>query len=419
MVGRKLHACACPNCQREEDAAIKVQHEQMNLLMSTLTEQQRRWYAAIEANRLGYGGGCEVSRIFGVARQTVRRGRRELTEAVEGRWIDEHLRSRSGRKPVREKYPDIEHALDVLLTDELAGDPMGEQMWFRSSLRSLARQLNEKGYAVSHEIVRGLLKDLGYTLRVNVKTRRGAQSPNRDEQFKYIATQRKRFSASNYPIISVDTKKKEYIGDFKRSGRIWCKEPYSVNQYDFTSLATHRAVPYGVYDIRKNLGYVYLGVSRDTPEFSADAIARWWRDEGRHNHPTANELLILADGGGSNGCRSLGWKISIQEKLADKYGLRVTVCHYPTGCSKWNPIEYRLFSHITVNWAGKPLRTLDAMLAYIRGTKTTTGLRVKAALLEGEYLTSRKVTKKELAELALRPHSVCPDWNYTFEPRCL
>jgi Rhodopirellula transposase DDE domain len=221
------------------------------------------------------------------------------------------------------------------------------------------------------------------------------------------------------PVISVDTKKKELIGNFRQAGRSWRKTAIEVNQYDFTSQAECRAVPYGIYDLAMNKGHVYVGTSGDTPEFATDAIAAWWRDDGCRAYPEAKEILILADGGGSNAWRSRGWKWSLQTKVADAFGLRVTVCHYPTRCSKWNPVEYRLFSHISMNWAGVPLQSLDVMLGSIRGTTSATGLSVKATLLKGEYLTARKVTQKELDHLRLHPHSVCPNWNYTLEPHKL
>ena len=418
MVERKVHVCTCRECQRGIDKGIMRQHEQMNLLISTLNHQQRRWYAALEASRLG-NSGAAVSSVTGVSGEAISRGRRELAEAIEGRWWDDVPQVHGGRPPIEKKYPDIEQVLEGLLAHEVAGDPMGESRWVRSSLRNLSRQLGESGYDVCHMAVRRLLKKLGYTLRLNIKTRRGVDSPQRDEQFKYIAAQRQKFAAGGYPIISVDTKKKESIGYFRQDGRSWGKSAARVNPYDFTSQADYRAVPYGIYDVTRNTGYVYVGTSGNTPEFAADAIVTWWKEEGRGIYPAEREILILADGGGSNGWRSRGWKWNIQTKLVDQFGLRVTVCHYPTRCSKWNPIEHRLFSHISMNWAGKPLRTLDEMLAYIRGTSTVSGLSVKACLLEGEYLTSRTVTRRELDELSVRPHSVCPDWNYTLEPRRL
>lgn len=420
MAARKLHVCTCPTCQGEEDDAVKRQHEQMNLFMSTLNRQQRRWYAAVEANRRGHGGVSVVSRVTGLSRLTINRGRQELADAAEGRWFaGRPPDDQRGRPPTEKKYPDIEQALEGLLSHEVAGDPMNEQVWVRSSLRSLCRQLSERGYNVSHATVARLLKKRGYTLRLNLKTRRGVESPHRDRQFKYITAQRRAFAAAGHPIISVDTKKKEPIGNFRQAGRSWSKKPTHVNQYDFTSQAQCRAVPYGIYDVTQNTGYVYVGISGDTPEFATDAIASWWRDEGARVYPEAQEILILADGGGSNAWRSRGWKWNLQTKLVNPFGLRVTVCHYPTRCSKWNPVEHRLFSHISMNWAGEPLRSLDVMLGYIRGTRSATGLSVKAYLLEGAYLTARSITQGQLDELRLHPHSVCPDWNYTLAPRVL
>jgi hypothetical protein len=391
----------------------------MNLLMSTLNHQQRRWYAAVEANRIGRGGITSVSQVTGLSPGAISRGRKELANAAAGEWFDARPRVYRGPQRIEEKYPDIEQVLEGLLAHEVTGDPMGEHIWVRSSLRNLSRQLREQGYDVSYYVVRRLLRKLGYTLRVNVKTRQGVQSPQRDEQFRYIAAQRNAFAASGKPVISVDAKKKESIGNFRQAGRTWCKVPTAVNHYDFTSQAECRAVPYGVYDVTCNIGFVYVGTSGDTPEFATDAIALWWRGTGRRMYPGASEILILADGGGSNAWRSRGWKWNLQQKLADDFGLRVTVCHYPTQCSRWNPVEFRLFSHISMNWAGEPLRTLDIMLGYIRGTTSSGGLVVNATLLEGEYLTSRTVTKKELDRLQLHPHTVCPNWNYTIEPTTL
>ena len=219
------------------------------------------------------------------------------------------------------------------------------------------------------------------------------------------------------PIISIDTKKKELIGDFKNKGKTWLRQPEEVSEHDFRGAAKCRAVPFGIYDPTRNKGYVYVGLSNDTPQFAAQSIARWWENEGCCEYPGANALLILADSGGSNGCRARAWKLSLQEKLCDDLGVTITVCHYPTGCSKWNPIEHRLFSFISKNWEGKPLRTLEIMLGYIRGTSTAAGLRVKAFLDEAFYGKGRRVASDEIEKLALKAHTVCPKWNYTLHPR--
>jgi len=287
----------------------------------------------------------------------------------------------------------------------------------RSSLRQLSRRLGKAKHPASPPTVGRLLKKQGYSLKANVKKKAGKDHPDRNKQFEYIETQKQDFQAAGLPIISVDTKKKELIGDFKNAGQAWSQEPEYVNVHDFPQDAVGRAVPYGIYDLIHNRGCVYVGTSADTPQFAVDAITAWWQKEGRVAFPQADYLLILADAGGSNGYRPRAWKQQLQEQLSDQFGLAVTVCHYPTGCSKWNPIDHRLFSYISINWAGKPLRTFDTMLAYIRGTTTTAGLTVKAFLLEGVYETGKRVSDTEMKKLNLERHTVCPDWNYTIRPR--
>jgi hypothetical protein len=263
--------------------------------------------------------------------------------------------------------------LEELLTDEIAGDPMTEQTWVRSSIRTIRDRLVEKGHKVGRCTVHRLLKKLGFSLRANKKRRSGSQCPGRAEQFRYIASQRKAFTEAGWPVVSIDTKKKELIGNFRNPGKVWCRDAAEVNDHDFTSTAECRTVPFGIYDVARNRGYVVVGTSNETPEFAVSAIAGWWRDEGHTAYPGARQLLILADCGGANGHRCAAWKLNLQEALCDRWGLTVTVCHYPPGCSKWNPIEHRLFSQISMNWAGKPLRSLRILLAYIRGTTTQTG----------------------------------------------
>lgn len=303
---------------------------------------------------------------------------------------------------------------------ETAGDPMGEQKWVRSSLRHLSRRLAEAGHVVSHQTVGRLLKGLKYALHVNAKrVEARSDHPDRDAQFAHIAAQRQAFQAAGLPVISVDTKKKELVGNFKNAGRSWGREATAVNVHDFRDDALGRAVPYGIYDVAANRGAVYVGDSGDTPPFAVAAIARWWLEMGRAAYPQAARLLVLADGGGSNGHRPRLWKQQVQEHLCDRLGLTVTVCHYPTGCSKWNPIEHRLFGPISLNWAGQPLRTWETLLGCLRGTATATGLRVEAALLAGDYPTGLTVAAAAMKALALDPHATCPKWNYTIRPRPL
>ncbi len=263
-----------------------------------------------------------------------------------------------------------------------------------------------------------LLVALGYGLHANSKQREGrAGHRDRDAQFGDIAAQRRAFAAAGQPAVSVDTKKKELVGDFKNAGRVWGRRAEPVNLHDFPQDALGRAVPYGIYDLAHNHGTVYVGASADTPQFAVDVLARWWVEHGRARCPAADQLLILADGGGSNSARSRQWKQQLQTQLCDRHRLTVTVCHYPPGCSKWNPIEHRLFSHISLNWAGKPLRTWATLLAYLRGTTTATGLAVDAFLHEATYATGQQVTDAAMAALCLAYHLVCPAWNYTLHPR--
>lgn len=295
---------------------------------------------------------------------------------------------------------------------------MSEKKWVRSSLRQLSQRLSGLGHSVSPPTVGRLLHQLGYSLRVNVKKlEASAVHPEREKQFDLIETQKQRFESANLPIISVDTKKKELIGNFKNAGQAWGQQPQYVNMHDFPQEALGKAVPYGIYDLAHNRGTVYVGSSADTPEFAVTVLARWWEEEGRVIYPEAKQLLILADSGGSNGCRSRMWKLQLQEQLSDRYGLTVMVCHYPTGCSKWNPIEHRLFSYISLNWAGCPLRSFDILLNYLRGTTTRAGLTVRATLVEGEYAKGQKVSDTQMEQLNIEYAEVCAQWNYTLRPR--
>ena len=299
-----------------------------------------------------------------------------------------------------------------------AGDPMGDEKWVRVSLRQLSAQLGEAGHPVSPPTVRRLLDTQGFRLHANTKQlEAGSTHPDRDTQFQFIARHRQEFCAAGWPIISVDAKKKELIGCFKNAGRVWGTAAEAVNAHDFRQDAAGRAVPYGIYDLTHNRGTVYVGQSADTPRFAVDLIARWWVEEGREAFAGMSDLLILADGGGSNSARSRVWKRQLQDVLCDEHGLTVTVCHYPTGCSKWNPIEHRLFGPISMNWAGHPLTTWETMLGYLNGTTTETGLTVRAALHADVYQTGERVSNAEMAMLNLDRHPVCPTWNYTLRPR--
>jgi hypothetical protein len=287
----------------------------------------------------------------------------------------------------------------------------------RSSLRQLSRLLAAAGHAASPPTVSRLLRERNYSLRVNSKQEAGADHPDRSAQFRYLEEKKQAFLAAGQPVISVDTKKKELVGNFANPGRAWGQGAERVNVHDFRQEAVGRAAPYGIYDLRHTRGAVYVGESADTPRFAVDAIAAWWREEGQAAYPEATELLVLADSGGSNGCQPRAWKGQVQAQLADRLGLTVTVCHYPTGCSKWNPVEHRLFGPISVNWAGQPLRSFERLVGLIRGTTTRGGLTVRAERLPGEYRKGETLTDAEMEGLHLERHTTCPRWNYTIRPR--
>ena len=294
---------------------------------------------------------------------------------------------------------------------------MSTKKWVCKSLRHLSKALGKLRFEAGHVTVGRLLKDMKFSLKGNRKAYSGLPHPDRDRQFRYIRRVKRLFVAAGHPVISIDTKKKELIGNFKNAGRTWRREEEVVNVHDFPSDAEGRAVPYGIYDMIHNLGYVAVGTSADTSEFAVDAICWWWELKDRPTFPDESKLLILCDAGGSNSCRFRLWKKQLQEQLADRLSIEVMVCHYPTGASKWNPIEHRLFSYISLNWAGKPLRSFETMLNYIRGTTTKAGLTVEACLLDREYEKKIKVSNQEMKTLNLHRRRVCPKWNYIIKPR--
>lgn len=293
---------------------------------------------------------------------------------------------------------------------------MTSAKWLNCRLRAVQTRLAAQGHTVSLPVISRLLKAAGYRLRGNHKQLAGTHHPDRDTQFTYIQTQRQAHLDAGQPVISVDSKKKELIGPFKNGGQAWTTAPHLVNMHDFPSAAHGRAVPYGIYDLIRNVGLVYVGQSADTPEFAVDAIAAWCATTLGTHYPHPTRLLIEADGGGSNSARSQVWKVRLQERVAERFGLVVTVCHYPPGTSKWNPIEHRLFSEISKNWAGCPLISWEVLLGYIRDTTTSTGLRVDAERIVSDYPTGVQVTPAEWAMLHLEPHGICPNWNYTIWP---
>lgn len=304
-----------------------------------------------------------------------------------------------------------------LVAPHTAGDPMSAAKWLNCRLADIRRELTTHGHAVSKPVISRLLRAQGYSLRANTKQDAGKPHPERDMQFQYMRTQRAAHLDTGQPVISVDTKKKELVGNFKNTGQVWCQKADRVDAHDFPQDAVGRAVPYGIYDLGHNRGTVYVGHSADTPTFAVDNIAHWCATELPERFPQATRLLIEADSGGSNSARSRVWKQQLQVQLADRLGLTITVCHYPTGASKWNPVEHRLFSEISKTWAGCPLRSFALVLHYINDTHTATGLYVRAQFVSTVYETGVKVADEQMAALALEAHEVCPQWNYTIHPR--
>jgi Rhodopirellula transposase DDE domain len=304
-----------------------------------------------------------------------------------------------------------------LVEEQAGGDPARARQWVRRSVPKLSADLRRRGHRASPSTVRRLLRQHGYSPKANRKRFTGPRHPDRDRQFRHIARRSKAFLAAGLPVISVDTKKKELVGNFKSPGRSWCRQPPEVNAHDFKDDAVGKAVPYGLYVVNDGRGFVEVGTSADTAQFAVDVIAGWWQRRGRKDFPRADELLIVCDAGGSNSCSTRLWKVGLQERLADRFGLKVTVCHYPRGASKYNPVERRLFSPISRNWEGRPLLSYPVLLACIRGARTRAGLPVQARLNRRRYKTKIKVPDWQMRALNLERHKTCPRWNYTIKPR--
>jgi len=385
-----------------------------------LDERRRRQWAAAEARDLGWGGVTTVAQATGLSRTTIMAGRNELALPARQRAA-EATRIRhpgGGRRPLAETDPGLLAALEALIEPTARGDPESPLRWTCKSIRRLADELTRENHPVGAATVAKLLRQAGYSLQANRKTREGASHPDRNAQFEYINASVQRFLKRSQPAVSVDTKKKELVGDFKNAGREWHPqgEPEEVRVHDFLIKTLGKAIPYGVYDMLHNQGWVNVGIDHDTAQFAANSIRRWWNEMGQERFPRAKELLITADGGGSNSHRSRLWKVCLQD-LADELGLRLFVCHFPPGTSKWNKIEHRLFSFITQNWRGKPLVSHNTIVNLIASTTTRTGLIVKAALDTNHYETKIKVPDEQLSRLRLKRHEFHGDWNYTLSPR--
>jgi hypothetical protein len=374
--------------------------------------------AAAEAEQIGYGGVSLVSRACGLSRVTISKGISELTTApLSG---DRVRRSGGGRRKLEARDPDLPGALESLVEPLTRGDPESPLRWTCKSTRTLAGELTDRRHPISHEKVAQFLRDLGYSLQGNRKTEEGEDHPDRDAQFGHINREVRRAMAQGWPVISVDTKKKELVGNFENKGRQWRRQKTAehVNGHDFPGPSVPRAYPYGIYDHRRNTGFVNVGTDHDTATFAVASIRGWWHHEGRRLYPGATQLLITADGGGSNGYRLRLWKLELQ-RLADQTGLAMQVCHFPPGTSKWNKVEHRLFSFISSNWRGEPLRDYETIVRLIAGTTTAKGLTVSCRLDRRKYPAGRKISDEEMANLKITPLRFHGEWNYTIHPRGL
>lgn len=400
--------------QSEKDIRVKYAE-----LKDILGERQKRLWAASESNRLGHGGVSLVQRATGLSRQTIYAGIKELKQGIAPEEALRVRRTGGGRKSVENLDLQLTEQLRKLVEDDTRGDPMRSLLWTSKSTSHLADKLTSLGHPISDRTVARLLDKLGYSLQSNQKSLEGTRSEERNSQFEYINAVIREFQKNNQPVISIDTKKKELVGNFKNAGQEWRPKgnPRQVNVHDFADKGErNKAIPYGVYDITWNAGWVNVGMDHDTAEFAVESIKKWWLKMGSSTYPEANKLMITADSGGSNSNRGLLWKTELQN-LSDFTGLEVTVCHLPPGTSKWNRIEHRLFCHITKNWRSQPLTSYETVVNLIAHTTTKKGLKVQAELDHGKYKLGKKISKKDMQALSMSRHEVNPRWNYTLKPR--
>jgi hypothetical protein len=388
-------------------------------LFSKLDEANRRRFAGQKALELGHGGMKKIHKLTKLSYKTIKKG---MVELISEKIDETRIRKKGGgRKKITETCPQIKKTLEKIMDDNVAGDPMSNLKWTTKSSRNIKKELNKKGFPISHQTTCVLLKEDNFSLKSNYKSKEGEGSPFRDSQFRNINKTVGKFKKEKEPVISVDAKKKENVGNFKNPGKIWSKvkEFVKVNAYDFFSLAKGKAIPYGTYDIEKNTGFVNVGMSGNTGEFAVESIKKWWQEDGNENYPNAKKLLITADNGGGNGSSNKLWKVSLQ-KFSNETGLKITVCHFPSGTSKWNKIEHRMFSFISLNWKGKPLISYEFIINLICGTKTDKGLKIKASLDENIYKTGIEVPKEEIDNLNIKYDFIeenFPKWNYTISPQ--
>lgn len=378
-------------------------------VLKTLNEAQVRWFVAREALVYGWGGIKAISKLTGISRPTILKGIRELKS---GKFTQQWVRKPGGgRKRIEEKDPNWIQALKDIMEKNTAGDPMSMLRWTHKSTLAIARELVRLGHSVSSETVRRRLKEMDYSLQTNFKDKEGPSHAQRDSQFRYINSQVRNFFQNSDPVISVDCKKKEKVGNFKNPGRNWQKKgaPTKVDVHDF---AREKAIPYGALDLEKNEGFVNVGVSHETAEFAVESIRRWWKIIGIKRYPHSRDLLICADCGGGNGYRNRGWKYFLN-KFAEEFGLSITVCHYPPGTSKWNKIEHRMFSFISINWQGVPLSNYETIINSIGATKTKTGLKIKVKLDKNSYEKGKKFSEPQMRGIRIKQHETNSNWNYT------
>jgi hypothetical protein len=388
-------------------------------VMGTLNEAQRRWLVGREALRCGRGGIQRMVEASGLSKPTILKGIRELS--CKGKLVAEEGRVRksgAGRKPVEEHDPEITKLLEQVMEESTVGDPMSPLKWNSKSSYQIREYLVSQGHDVSADTIQRRLRTMGYSLQANLKDKESESHADRDRQFRYISETTKRFLKAKEPVISVDTKKKEKVGNFKNDGRKWHKKGAApkVNVHDFPSLAEGTAIPYGAFDVHRNEGMVNVGMTHDTAEFAAESIRRWWLQFGIRHYPDARRLFICADSGGSNAARNRAWKYYLQQ-FSDQTGLEMVVGHYPPGTSKWNKIEHRMFSFISMSWRGEPLVSFETVVNMISATKTTQGLRIQAVLDPSVYETGVKITDEQMKQLNLQPHRRNPEWNYSLLPR--
>ncbi|MCP3966522.1 MAG: ISAzo13 family transposase [Lentisphaerae bacterium] len=399
---------------------VKMIRNKFEILRPLMNERMIRNWAGAEAVTVGHGGISVVVRATGLSRTTVSKAVKEIREGTAIRHPEKIRNSGGGRKSVTHNNPGLLKDLEALVEPTARGDPESPLRWTCKSTRKLAGELKRQGYEIGDRTVSRLLRDLHYSLQANRKTEEGSSNPDRNAQFEYISTKVLTFQKRFQPVVSVDAKKRELVGNYKNDGQEWHPggSPEKVNTYDFIDRKAEfgKAIPYGVYDITMNEGWVSVGIDHDTARFAVSTLRRWWEEMGSHIYPNARELLVTADGGGSNSSRSRLWKVSLQE-LADTVGLQISVCHFPPGTSKWNKIEHRMFCHITKNWRGRPLKSLGIIVNLISNTATDTGLHINAELDTSRYETGTEVSDEELAKVQIVRDNFHGEWNYTIIPR--